>query len=107
VNPSQPHARQLRYLLESLDDLQRTRTLSVDRAKRRVDADDITARILKAAAVIEQWVEIQPSMFEDVLEEELGKFEKFRSDILDIEEKQETLLKSIEVCTLMSIGSYC
>jgi hypothetical protein len=46
-------------------------------------------------------------MFEDLLEEELGKFEKFRADILDTEEKQETLLKSIEVRTFTLIGSYC
>jgi hypothetical protein len=45
-------------------------------------------------------------MFEDLLEEELGKFEKFRSDILDTEEKQETLLKSIEVRTLMLMRNY-
>ncbi len=97
ANPVQTHARQLRALLESLDDVQRSRAQIVERARRRVDVDDITPRILKAAAAIERWVEVQPSMFEDVLDEELAKFEKFRDDIEEAGEKQEVLLDSIKV----------
>ncbi|KAI0766745.1 ALIX V-shaped domain binding to HIV-domain-containing protein [Irpex lacteus] len=96
ANLVQTHARQLRALLESLDDVQRSRAQIVERARRRVDVDDITPRILKAAAAIERWVEVQPSMFEDVLDEELAKFEKFRDDIEESGEKQEVLLDSIK-----------
>lgn len=89
----------LRSLLESLDDIQRARVQTVERVKRRVDADDITPRILRAAAAIERWVEVQPSMFEDVLDEEMSKFDKFKNDVEEGEEKQEVLLGSIKVCS--------
>lgn len=97
ANPTRTHARQLRSLLESLDDIQRSREQIVGRARRRVDADDITPRILKAAAAIERWVEVQPSMFEEVLDEEMVKFEKFKNDLEDNAKKQEPLLESIKV----------
>ncbi|KAI0091182.1 BRO1-domain-containing protein [Irpex rosettiformis] len=95
-NPTRSHARQLRSLLESLDDIQRSRVQIVDRAKRRVDTDDITPRILKVATAIERWVEVKPSMFEDVVDEEMEKFEKFKDDLEDVEVKQEMLLESIK-----------
>ncbi|KAI0689995.1 BRO1-domain-containing protein [Cytidiella melzeri] len=95
-NSTQLHARQLRSLLESLDDIQRTRVQLVERAKRRVEADDITPRILKAATAIERWVEVQPAMFEDVLDEEMAKFDKFRNDIEEAEEQQQLVLESIK-----------
>ena len=96
-NSTQAHARQLRVLLESLDDVQRARAQVVTRATRLADSDDITPRILKAAAAIERWVEVQPSMFEDVLDEELAKYEKFRVDLEEGEQKQEQLLNSVKV----------
>ncbi|PSR75597.1 hypothetical protein PHLCEN_2v9077 [Hermanssonia centrifuga] len=95
-NSTQSHARQLRVLLESLNDIQRSRDQSVTRAKRLADAEDITPRILKAAAAVERWVEVQPSMFEDVLDEELSKYDKFREDIEEGEQNQEVLLESIK-----------
>ena len=96
-NPAQTHARALRVLLEQLDDLQRVRRDQVSRAQRLAAADDITPQIMKAAAAFEQWVEVQPVMLEEVLEEELVKFEKFRSEIEKGEQRQEQLLNSIKV----------
>lgn len=94
---TQAHARQLRSLLESLDDIRRSCSQTVNRAKVRSESDDITPRILKAAAAIERWVEVQPSMFDNVLDEELAKYEKFRYDIEESEQQQEVLLDSIKV----------
>ncbi|KAI0783675.1 pH-response regulator [Abortiporus biennis] len=93
---TQVHARALRVLLESLDDVQRSRHEQVIRAKRLADAEDITPRILKAAAGFEQWVEVKPAMLEDVLEEEMMKYEKFRDEIVRGKQKQEELLASIK-----------
>ncbi|KAH9942761.1 pH-response regulator [Amylocystis lapponica] len=93
---TQTHSRALRALLESLDDIMRGRAEYVRRATGLADADDIKPRILKAAAAVERWVEVQPSMFEDVLDEELAKFEKFRTAIEEGEQQQEVLLESIK-----------
>lgn len=97
-NSAQAHARQLRVLLESLNDVQRSRAQLVARATRLADSEDITPRVLKAAAAIERWVEVQPSMFEDVLDEELAKYEKFRVEIEEGEQKQGRILNSVKVC---------
>lgn len=83
--------------LESLDDIQRSRREQVSRATRLADAEDITPRILKAASGFEQWVEVQPAMLEDVLEEELAKFDKFPTAIMEGEAKQDTLLTAVKV----------
>lgn len=84
-------------LLESLDDVQRSRTQLVSRATRLAASEDITPRILKAASAIERWVEVQPSMFEDVIDDELAKYDKFREEIEEGEQQQEVLLDSIKV----------
>jgi programmed cell death 6-interacting protein len=93
----QAHARQLRALLESLDDIRRSRAQLVARATRLAASEDITPRILKAASAIERWVEVQPGMFEDILDEEMVKYDKFRDEIEEGEQKQEVLLDSIKV----------
>ena len=69
----------------------------MSRAQRLAEVDDISPQIMKAAAGFEQWVEVQPAMLDDVLEEELAKFDKFREDVENGREKQETLLSSIQV----------
>lgn len=94
---TQGHARALRVALEDLDDIQRGRRDQVSRATRLADAEDITPRILKAASAFEQWKEVQPAMLEDVLDEELAKYEKFSSAIAESETKQEALLATIQV----------
>lgn len=96
-NPTQTHARALRVLLESLDDAQRARAELVGRAQRLSDADDVTPRVLQVAAGMEQWAEVRPEAFEDVLDEELAKYEKFRTMVEESEEKQEQLLSQIRV----------
>ncbi|KAJ3557381.1 hypothetical protein NM688_g1507 [Phlebia brevispora] len=94
-NSTQSHARQLRVLLESLGGIQRERAQSVARVKWLAESEDITPRVLKAATAIERWVEVQPSMFEDLLDEALEKYTKFREDLEAGEQRQEVLLESI------------
>ncbi|PCH42163.1 BRO1-domain-containing protein [Wolfiporia cocos MD-104 SS10] len=96
VSPTQMHARALRVLLESLDDAGRARAELVRRAARLAESENIAPRISKAAAAIERWVEVQPSMFEDVLEGELAKYHKFRGEIEEDERRQQTLLDTIK-----------
>ncbi|KAI0077917.1 pH-response regulator [Panus rudis PR-1116 ss-1] len=96
ITLTRKYARALRVDLESLDELRRKRKELITRAQRLADADDITQRIIKAASGIERWVEVQPAMFEDILDEELLKYEKFRTALQDNERKQEDLLQSIK-----------
>ncbi|KAH8994859.1 pH-response regulator [Lactarius akahatsu] len=94
IGATQNHARALRVLLEQLDDLARERNQLVSRAQRLADADDISARIQREAAGLESWAEVQPSMFEDTLDQELVKYDKFRHDIEEGATKQSELLEN-------------
>ncbi|KAF8485939.1 pH-response regulator [Russula ochroleuca] len=96
IGETQTHARALRVLLEQLDDLVRERSQLVSRAQRLADADDISTRIVKEAAGLERWAEVQPSMFEDTLDQELAKYDKFRRDIEDSGVRQTDLLENIK-----------
>ena len=93
---TQNYARALRLLLEQLDDLARERNQLVSRAQRLADADDISTRIQKEAAFLESWTEVQPSMFEDSLDQELVKYDKFRRDIEEGASKQSELLENVK-----------
>ena len=92
-------------LLEQLDDLVRERSQLVSRAQRLADADDISTRIVKEAAGLERWAEVQPSMFEDTLDQELAKYDKFRRDIEDSGVKQTELLENVKESLLIA-GNY-
>jgi programmed cell death 6-interacting protein len=83
-------------LLEQLDDLVRERSQLVSRAQRLADADDISPRIVKEAAGLERWAEVQPSMFEDTLDLELAKYDKFRRDIEEGGVKQTELIENVK-----------
>lgn len=96
IGETQTHARALRVLLEQLDDLVRERGQFVSRAQRLADADDISPRIVKEAAGLESWAEVQPSMFEDSLDQELAKYDKFRRDIEEGGVKQTELLENVK-----------
>jgi programmed cell death 6-interacting protein len=91
------HSRALRRSLEALDDLKRVRDDAVRRANQLADADDIQGRIAREAAGVARWAEVTPAMFEDSMQEELFKFEKFRKDIDLTVEKQQALLADIKV----------
>jgi programmed cell death 6-interacting protein len=91
------HARELRRLLEALDDVSRACGEVVERAQHLADADDISARVAKTASRIERWAEVRPAMFEDLFDEELAKYDRFPPRLHEKEERQRELLASIEV----------
>jgi programmed cell death 6-interacting protein len=90
-------------VLEQLDDLARERNQLVLRAQRLADADDISPRIVKEAAGFERWAEVQPSMFEDSLDQELAKYDKFQRDIEDGAARQSELLENMKVSVLSAV----
>ncbi|KAF9237666.1 BRO1-like domain-containing protein [Melanogaster broomeanus] len=93
---TQIHARALRGLLESLDDIRHNRGELVSRAQRRADADDIRPRIMTAAGNFEHSVEINPTMFADLSDEELGKYDRFIQGLADGQKKQEEILEALK-----------
>lgn len=94
---TQSHARSLRVHLEALDDIRRARDQLVQRARRLADADDIRPRIMREASGIERWTEVEPAMFENSLDAELAKYEKFKDAVEEGAEKQAEVLELIKV----------
>jgi programmed cell death 6-interacting protein len=90
------HARILRGHLESLEEIRRNRQYAVIRAQNLADNDDISDRIKLVALGLERWTQVKAEMFEDVMGEELNKYEKYRNEIAGTEE-QDSLLQKIEV----------
>jgi programmed cell death 6-interacting protein len=90
-------SRALRRLVESVDDIQRERADIVRRARQLADADDITPQIARQAAGLARWTEVNPSMFEDMMEAELLKFGKFAKDVERDSGRQEEMLRDMRV----------
>ncbi|KIJ50961.1 hypothetical protein M422DRAFT_158756 [Sphaerobolus stellatus SS14] len=92
---TQAHARALRSYLEALEDSQQARTELVNRIQRVTDADDVAPRFMREASSLARWVEVRPDMFEQAIEEELNKFERYRIDLEENEHRQEEVLNGI------------
>jgi len=90
-------ARGLRSLLEQVDDLRTTRATTVRLAKNQANSDDIEPRIEREALGLESWVQVKPAMFEDTLDEEMQKYERYREAMEENERQQEKVLANIEV----------
>lgn len=83
--------------LEELDTLHRDREQLVHRVQSIATNDDIQPRIMKASSGFERLAEVTPAMFEDFLDEELAKYDKFLLEIDEIERKQQGIISEIEV----------
>lgn len=80
----------IKDLHDSVDDL-------VQRAKLTTEVDDIQDRVLLVSAGFEKLAEVRPAMFEDIMDEELAKYDKFLKEISDLEQKQVTTLSELKV----------
>ena len=90
-------ARSLRVKLEELDSLHRDRDELVRRVRSLAATDDIQSRILLASSGFERLAAVTPEMFEDVLDDELAKFDKFLVEMTEVTKKQGALLDEIRV----------
>lgn len=97
------HARILRGHLESLDEIRRVRQQTLNRAQSLATGDDISDRIKLAAVGFERWTQVKAEMFEDVMGEELDKYDKYREEIETTGITQADLLAKIEVIPLILI----
>ncbi|KXN89114.1 pH-response regulator protein palA/RIM20 [Leucoagaricus sp. SymC.cos] len=91
------HARSLRVKLEELDAIHRGRFQLVHQTRDLEAADDIQSRILKVASGFERLAELRAEMFEDILDEELAKYDKFLNEMGSYRQKQESVLADIKV----------
>lgn len=98
ASQTQVHARKLRGLLDEIKAIHRQLDDVIDRAKRTAGIDEITERILKMSNGFEKFAEVQPAMFEDVMDNELAKYDRFPAEIAELERKQSSILKNLEVC---------
>ncbi|EMD34060.1 hypothetical protein CERSUDRAFT_117568 [Gelatoporia subvermispora B] len=92
---TQHRARELRRLLELLDDVQKERASLLQKANDHVPHDDPTQRVLSHAASFQRWTEIEPRMFDDCLSRNMDYYEDVQADIEETEMKQNALIKSI------------
>ncbi|KAF9563243.1 BRO1-domain-containing protein [Agrocybe pediades] len=88
-------ARALRVKLEELDTLHRDRDQLVNRVRSVAAGDDIRPRIMKAAAGFERLADVTPAMFEDLSDEELAKYDRYLSEMDDLERKQQEIINDI------------
>ena len=91
------HARALRAKLEELETLRQDQDQLVSRAQSLAAADDIQARVMKAASGFERLADVTPDMFEDISDEELSKFDKFLAEMSDIERRQNEIIAEVQV----------
>jgi programmed cell death 6-interacting protein len=89
-----------------LDDIHRARSQLVRRAQSLADADDIRARILKVSSGFERFAQVEPAMFEDVLDEELSKYDKFLKEIGEVKQKQNGALSDIQVQGISDMNTF-
>ena len=91
--------------LEELDCLHRDCDQLVHRSQLLVAADDIRPRILKMAAGFERLAAVTPAMFENILDEELVKFDKYLSELAGMKRKHEGLLNETQVSFIVDFAS--
>jgi programmed cell death 6-interacting protein len=67
------------------------------RSQNLASTDDISDRVKLEAIGLERWTQVKAEMFEDVMGEELDKYEDYRKEISGSKDAQEELLQKIEV----------
>ncbi len=80
--------------------IHRDRTQLVGQARNLEAVDDIQPRVLKVAGGFERLAELRAEMFEDILDEELAKYDRFLSELEDLQKKQDAVLGDIKVQVL-------
>ncbi|KAG0706826.1 BRO1-like domain-containing protein [Suillus ampliporus] len=109
TSQTQIHACTLRGLLESLDDIRRTRDDLVVRAQRRAESDDIRPKVLTAAASLEHGTEMSATMFEDVSDNELAKYDESIQGLTEGRKKKRRFPRQSSVqlaWTMQCVGLY-
>ncbi|KAL1921126.1 uncharacterized protein VTP21DRAFT_10842 [Calcarisporiella thermophila] len=92
------HVRQMRALLEQVDQMIKRRKSKMEELRKLAEMDDIGPALIRETAKLTSnspTVKIEPAQFEDLFEEQLKKYEPFRRGLKEEEEQQEKLLATI------------
>jgi programmed cell death 6-interacting protein len=82
-----------------LSEMQKDSSSSLARVDHQSKTDDIRPRIVRQSSGIELWTKVEAAMFETVLDEELGKYDKYKKEVQQLENGFNQLLESIKVVT--------
>lgn len=102
---TQGHARALRSFLETLEDIIQSRTELVRRVQRIVNTDDVSGRFKREEASLARWTEVRPEVFDQAIEEELGKFDRYKEDLEQDQRRQDEALSGIKEKNALFLAS--
>jgi len=91
------HARSLRTKLEELEAFHHERAELVQQVRALEASDDIQPRILRVASGFERLTELRAEMFEDILDEELAKYDVSLREMRTYQQKQGAVIADIKV----------
>lgn len=91
------HAQHLRAALEELDSLHHASEDLVRRVQDLRDADDIEAKVVLASHGLAKLATVKPELFEELLDEELEKYERFIKQVKANEDVHVEILGRIEI----------
>jgi len=60
---------------------------------------------MREASSLARWVEVRPEIFEQAIEEELNKYERYREDLEESEHRQEEALHGIQERNVLFLES--
>ena len=102
--------RQLRHMLEDLDDLAAARRRTHEEAKRTAQDDDIRPLVLEENSAFgsRSSEKIEAAHFEDLLQRQLQKYSFYRDTLAGNERRQQDLLEKVAVSLDVSYSlSFC
>ncbi|KAL9714113.1 pH-response regulator protein palA/rim20 [Leucoagaricus gongylophorus] len=91
------HARSLRTKLEELEAFHHERAELVQQVRALEASDDIQPRILRVASGFERLTELRAEMFEDILDEELAKYDVSLREMRTYQQRQGAVIADIKV----------
>ena len=102
-NPAQTALiRQLKRLMEKLDDMKTDRRRLIEDAKRATTRDDIRPAVMREAGRIASaepgTLKIEAAHFEPMFDQELRKYQVFSQSMEMTSQEQDSLLDKIKVC---------
>lgn len=81
--------------MEALEDVQHARAELIHRVEHVAEIDDVAPRFMREASSVARWVEVRPQIFEQAIEEELNKYERYRKQLEQNQQRQEDALSII------------
>ncbi|KAH8826651.1 pH-response regulator [Flagelloscypha sp. PMI_526] len=106
MNPdTRKYSQALRGCLEELDRVHEQCDDLVYRARLLQEADDIETKVIQEAEGLSQLTVIRPALFEDLLDKELSKYDRFLRPVKDLQETHADILERISIQNELFLNS--